>query len=534
MCTPDNPRLRPGRDAVKASFLSEIFRSVAGESPGRVAIQSDTAEVSYAELDRWSDALMREIQSCGVEPFDRVGIVANRTVESICAVLAVLKVGGSYVPLDPAYPEQRLRYVLQDTGVRVVVGSGSLPLPSGEYVLIHPEESRERCRLVEPPADAAPRPLDAHALPAYVIHTSGSTGIPKGCVVTHANVSELLAAALPLFSFTAQDRWALFHSLCFDFSVWEMWGAFATGATLVLVPAHVAQSPDDLVRYLAAERVTVLSQVPSVFRYLTGAYRGLGAPPLSLRYVIFGGESVDVREAQEFVKLANGCSPTAVNMYGITEITVHATFKELTQSDFESSVRSPIGRPLPHLAIELRDESGNPVRPGETGEIWISGGGVAQGYLNRPDLTDATFVHEPAESAHKRYYRSGDLARYLPDGELEYVGRKDSQVKVLGFRIELGEVEGALRTIPAVRDVVVSLVRSRAGTPSLVACVWAADRTSENVLPGQLKKHAASVLPRHMLPSRYVVVDSFPMNPAGKVDRKAVADRIASARPAWN
>ncbi|MEU6718017.1 amino acid adenylation domain-containing protein [Nonomuraea sp. NPDC046802] len=510
--------------SMKATSLPALFRAVARDHPDDIAIVSADAKLTYGELDRWSDALAEELRSKGVDTGQRVGVVADRTVVSVCAVLAVLKSGAAYVPLDPAYPSERLRQVARDTGLRIVVGSPDRQPQAVGSVLVDPGNVPWRNRPSEPSGDAAEQ---TGGTPAYIIHTSGSTGVPKGCVVTHGNVLALLGAALPLFRLSARDRWALFSSLCFDVSVWEMWGAFATGATLVLVPAAAAQSPEDMVKLLQAAEVTVLNQVPSIFRYLSEAYHDMGRPPIALRYLIFAGESVHLRDIQVFTRRLKGCSPAIVNMYGITEITVHATFKELAEEDLEGPVRSPIGRPLPHLRIELRDDLGRPVPAEATGEMWISGTGVTQGYLDRPDLTDVAYRVESGDLGESHYYRSGDLARYLPNGELEYVGRRDRQIKILGFRIEPGEIEAVLRADHAVHDVVVGVTGSRAGTPSLVAFVIPALPMPAPELSRRLRKYAGTTLPRHMIPSRYIVMDSFPVNVSGKVDRNALTARSA-------
>ncbi|MEU8264344.1 AMP-binding protein [Micromonospora sp. NPDC048999] len=337
--------------------------------------------------------------------------------------------------------------------------------------------------------------------------------------MTHRNVTALLTAALPLFAVDERDRWSLFHSISFDFSVWELWGALASGATCVLVPDDAAASPAALVDFLARERITVLSQVPSVFRSLVLAHEQAGAPPLPLRHVVFGGESVDLGVIGHFA--ARMPTVRLVNMYGITETTVHATFRELSPADLTGPVRSPIGMPLPHLSIDLRDEAGARVPDGQPGEMWVGGDGVAAGYLHRPDLTAERFVTVDG----RRCYRSGDLARRLPDGALEYLGRTDQQVKLRGFRIEPGEIEAVLRDHPQVRDAAVTVITTPAGGQFLTACVVA----TTDELP-DLRAHAARTLPRHMVPQRYVSVPELPLTPSGKLDRAALTDLATAPR----
>ncbi len=463
------------------SSLPHVFSEVCAKRPDRVAVTAAGRELTYAELDAASDRLASSLVARGVRRGDLVGLKTGRTVETPAAILGILKAGAAYVPLDPAYPEDRLRMMIEDAGLEIVVDS--IPSDGEETV------------------DVSIGPDD----PAYVIYTSGSTGRPKGCVVTHGNVLALLEAALPLFDVGADDRWTLFHSVSFDFSVWELWGALATGATAVMVPDDAARSPADFLDLLAAERVTVLNQVPSVFRYLARAHEAAGRPPLALRYVVFGGEGVDLDVVASF---APGRRPAMVNMYGITETTVHVTYKSLGA---EEAVASPIGRPLPHLAVSLRDGDGKPVPPGAPGEMWISGAGVAAGYLNRPELTAERFVTVDG----RRHYRSGDLARLLPDGELEYLGRADRQLKLRGFRIEPGEIEAVLRAHDGVQDAAVTVTTTRAGAQFLEARIVPA-------VPDGLRAHAAAALPAHMVPDRYRAVPELPRTPSGKLDRTAL------------
>ncbi len=373
---------------------------------------------------------------------------------------------------------------------------------------------------------ANPTPIAGHGVagqgsdPAYVIYTSGSTGRPKGCVLTHDNVLSLVKATLPLVRTDHQDRWTLFHSVSFDFSVWEMWGAWATGAALVIVPDTIARSAEDFLAFVDRHGVTVLNQVPSVFRALQGAHAAAGHPPLPVHYLIFGGESVDLPVVRDFLEsLPAARRPVVINMYGITETTIFATWKEITGEVLAGPVRSPIGRALAHLRVDVRDDDGLPVPAGETGELWLSGEGVAREYLNRPDLTAERF---PLVDGH-RCYRSGDLARELPSGELEYLGRADQQVKLRGFRVELGEIEVVLRDCADVDDAGVAVVTNQLGVQLLVACVVGGGLD----FPGQIRKHAQSRLPRYMVPGRYVAVPRLPLTSSGKLDRQELT-RLAA------
>ncbi|MCD0485532.1 amino acid adenylation domain-containing protein [Streptacidiphilus sp. ASG 303] len=528
------------RHLLEAGTLADLFRRVAAVRGDAPAVRDDGATMSYRELDAASDRLAARLSAAGVGPGDLVGLLLERSAEIPVGILGVMKAGAAYVPLDPAYPGERLRYMVSDAGIRTLVG--------------RPEQAAERglaeVRVLAPYADGADAATDAAATaeaaeagarpparplrgdePAYVIYTSGSTGSPKGCVVTHRNVLELLRHALPLFEVGTEDRFTLFHSFSFDVSVWEFWASMASGATAVTVPLRVAQSPAAFLELLAEERVTVLGQVPSVFRALALAHEEAGRPGLALRYLVFAGESVDLDVVSTFLKAYPGTAPTAVNMYGPTETTVYATHRILTGADFDGAVRSPIGAGLPHLTLEVRGEGLEPLPDGEAGELLIAGPGVAVGYLGRPGLTAERFVTLDGPGGQHRYYRTGDLARRLPDGSFEYLGRNDQQVKLRGFRIELGEVEAALRTHDLVKDAAVTVVTTPAGAQFLVACVVPAHGAPAKPA-ALLRGHAVNVLPRYMVPDRYQVVDELPLTGSGKLDRRALQALAAPSRPA--
>ena len=513
------------------STLPALFRATALRTPEAVAVQDGAEAIGYARLDALSDRLAVRLLDSGVGSGDLVGVLVDRTAASVAALLAVMKAGAAYVPLDPAYPVERLRYMVQDAGIRFVTGPavGQVDLGAGASVT-----EVALADLTSPGAgsdpgaggDRKPLPAGSPDDPAYVIYTSGSTGRPKGCVVTHRNVLALLDAAVPLLGFGPGERWTLFHSLSFDFSVWEMWGAFATGGTVVTVPPEAARSPERLIDLLTAQRITVLNQVPSVFRYTTTAYREAGCPPLTLRHLVFGGESVDLGVVRDFLAALPGSGaasvPSVVNMYGITETTVHVTYKRLDAAALAAGVTSPIGRPLPHLSVQVLDDDRRPVPPGEVGEMWVAGDGVAAGYLNRPELTRERFVELDTGEGPRRHYRTGDLARTLPDGELEYAGRADQQLKLRGFRIEPGEIETVLRASGLLRDVAVTVATTRAGSTLLLACVVPEPDRGEG-LQAALRAHAAARLPAHMVPDRYRVMEALPLTPSGKTDRRALA-----------
>ncbi|NUT50598.1 MAG: amino acid adenylation domain-containing protein [Saccharothrix sp.] len=498
--------------------LNGVLIEAAKSRPAEIAISDTRTSLTYDVLRRRVTSLAADLAGRGVRKGDLVGLLVERTVDVVVGMLAILRCGGVYVPIDPTYPVDRRDYLVRDSGVAFVVGSAAALAATGLDPAV-------RTRALDAPAvedGGFEPPAVGPDDPAYVIYTSGSTGAPKGCVVTHGNVLSLLRHALPLFDVDGDDRWSVFHSFSFDFSVWELWGALATGARAVVLPLRATRLPADLVAVLAEEGVTVLCQVPSVFRHFTSLRM---YPAARLRYVVFGGESVDLGAVGRFWARCDGARPRVVNMYGITETTVHSTFRPITEADLAGRVRSPIGVPLPHLSVELRDQEPphRPVPDGEVGEMWIAGAGVARGYLGRPDLTARRFVVDDLSGTATRYYRSGDLARRLPDGGLEYLGRNDDQVKLRGFRVELGEVESVVRAHDGVLDAAACVVSRRAGSSQLVACVVPATRGDHDLVT-RIRDRLASQLPKHLLPDRYVLVDALPLTPSGKLDRTGLAD----------
>ncbi|MFS8103880.1 amino acid adenylation domain-containing protein [Lentzea alba] len=470
--------------------LNECLARSTERFPGRIALTDGATVLTYAELTAAVRRKACGLVLRGVRPGARVGIALDRGIDQVLAILAVLQCGAAYVPLDPSYPAERIDHIVRDAETADVITASGWAELTGECSL--PEVNG---------ADAA-----------YVLYTSGSTGLPKGCVVTHHNVVSLLRCALPLFDFTEHDRWALCHSINFDVSVWEMWAAFTTGAALHVVPAEVAVAPPLLAGFLSEARVSVLNLVPSVFRLMVDAMTGSG-PATSLRYVLFGGEPVDLRSVRAFRDRGAPDAVQYVNLYGITEATVHVTHRTLSADDLTgSSPHTPIGKPLPHMAISVRDEHGAEVATGEIGEMYVSGDGIASGYWKRPELTAERFVTIDGV----RHYRSGDLARTDESGDLFYVGRNDHQFKVRGFRVEAGEVEWALGAVDGIAGAAVSVERDAFGEHRLVAWCLPADRQPD---VRQVRAQLLRALPAHMVPERIVFVDRLPLSPSGKLDR---------------
>ncbi|MGW0374201.1 amino acid adenylation domain-containing protein, partial [Streptomyces coeruleorubidus] len=431
--------------------LHSWFEEIAAAQPDAVAVEFEDRRLSYGELNARANRLARHLRGLGVGPDVLVALCLPRSEHLVVAVLAVLKAGGAYVPVDPASPADRLAHILTDSAPRVLIRDGALPdglaVPSIPVVDVRADADQWAARAAD---DLAPADLTPAAM-AYVIYTSGSTGVPKGVVVEHRNVVRLFTSTDDWFRFGERDVWTLFHSFAFDFSVWEMWGALLHGGRLVVVPQAVTRSPQDFYGLLCEAGVTVLNQTPSAFRQLIAA-QGEDARPHALRTVIFGGEALEVASLKPWLRRPVNKSTQLVNMYGITETTVHVTYHQLTGADLDRPV-SPIGRRIPDLRTYVLDPHGRPAPIGVVGELYVGGEGVARGYLNRPELTAERFLDDPfREEPGARMYRSGDLARWLPDGSLEYLGRNDDQVKIRGFRVELGEIEARLAEHPAVQD----------------------------------------------------------------------------------
>jgi amino acid adenylation domain-containing protein len=484
--------------------------------PERVALTGDRGAWTYAELDEQANRIAHLLARHGVGRETPVALVFERSPELVAAILGIVKAGATYVPVDPGYPDDRVAFMLTDAQAPVVLTRRALAgrLPDGSarvLCLDDPALALDELPALPPPCDGSPEDT------AYIIYTSGSTGRPKGCCVTHRNVIRLFTATRPWFGFDERDVWTLFHSAAFDFSVWEMWGALLHGGRLVVVPYLTSRAPDEFLQLLVRERVTVLNQTPSAFRQLSAVEAALAEPqPLALRHVIFGGEALEMRALQPWFDRHGDECPRLVNMYGITETTVHVTYRPLTARDVGRG--SLIGVPIPDLRLHVLDAEMRECPVGQPGEIFVGGAGVARGYLNRPELTAERFLPSPF-AAGDRLYRSGDLARRLPDGELEYLGRIDQQVKVRGFRVELGEIESVLQAHPAIREAVV-LARDGAGEQELAAYLVL---SGEAPSPAALRDFLGRSLPAYMVPAAYFEVPRIPLTPNGKTDRAALA-----------
>ncbi|MFL6262093.1 MAG: amino acid adenylation domain-containing protein, partial [Thermoanaerobaculia bacterium] len=501
--------------------LHEIFAAQAARTPEAPAVTFEGESRGYGELNARANRVAHRLRRLGVGPESRVGLCVDRSFELVEGLLGILKVGGAYVPLDPRYPASRLSYIAEDSGIEVVLTTEDLRdlVPGVKAVCLSG---------IEGESEENPEPAAGPDNLAYVIYTSGSTGKPKGSLITHRNVARLLAATDGWFHFDDQDVWSLFHSFAFDFSVWEIWGALLYGGRLVVVPYWVSRSPEAFHELLVKEKVTVLSQTPSAFRQLVQADGERGGE-LSLRSVVFGGEALELSSLAPWFDRHGDEKPLLVNMYGITETTVHVTWRVVRRQDLEAVGKSPVGVPIPDLCVHLRDRHGNLVPVGVAGEMYVAGAGVARGYLGRPDLTAERFVPDPFGGTGERLYRSGDLARWLDGGDLEYLGRIDHQVKIRGFRIELGEIEAVLGSHPSVGEAVVLPREDASGDRRLVGYVVPREG---GIAMAALREHLKERLPDYMVPSALVEIPAIPLTAHGKVDRKALPDPAEAVVPA--
>ncbi len=545
--------------------------------------------LTYGELDRRASQLAHHLRGLGVGPETIVGLCVERSVEMVVAILGILKAGGAYLPIDPAYPPERIAYMLADSGARVVVSESDVwqriwgnvaTLRSDGFSRPETTEgvTTKGCVFLDrdwPQIAQHPTVFQSADPPgpdnlAYVIYTSGSTGRPKGVAVTHANVTRLFDATQPWFGFGPQDVWTLFHSIAFDFSVWELWGALFYGGRLVIVPYLISRAPADFYRLLVEQQVTVLNQTPSAFRQLMDAEAALGvSPDLALRWIIFGGEALDFAGLAPWFDRHGDERPQLVNMYGITETTVHVTWRPVRRADVERAPGSLVGRPIPDLQLYVLDRHGQPQPFGVPGELYVGGAGLARGYLGRPELTAERFVPDPfsRETSRQgrgrqgdkeelnedhvdqerkggdpllfapsrpplfapsrpsisgaRLYRTGDIGRILPEGDVVYLGRADQQVKIRGHRIELGEIEAVLAEHPGVgRAAVLAQPAPAGGDLRLVAYVV----PKGDVRPSaeSLRRWALTRLPEVMAPAAFVFLDALPLTPHGKLDRRAL------------
>ncbi|MBC9915636.1 non-ribosomal peptide synthetase [Chitinophaga varians] len=501
----------------KDKTITDFFAAQVALTPEATAVVAGEDSLTYRELNTRANQLAHYLRSQGVQADTLVPICIERSVEMIVGILGILKAGGAYVPIDPDYPAERISFMLEDTAAKWTVSSRECAhvldnVGSAELILLDedwPEISQFSGD--NPSHVILPRHL------AYVIYTSGSTGKPKGVLIEHYNVVRLFETDTPLYDFNNNDVWTMFHSFCFDFSVWEMYGALLYGGKLVVISKEVARDPVAFGAILLKEKVTVLNQTPGAFYTLQESLLR-SAMPLQIRYVIFGGEALIPGK----LKVWKETYPDGklINMYGITETTVHVTYKEMG-ADTLNGEASNIGKPIPTLSCYILDAHGNLLPAGIAGELYVGGAGLSRGYLNREQLTKDRFIADPfSGNVGARLYKTGDLARWLPDGNLEYLGRLDDQVKIRGYRIELGEIAAAMSTVAGVTQCALVAREDANGHKRLIGYVVMEQAFDQQAISEFL--HAR--LPEYMVPSLIVALDALPLTSNGKVDRKKLPE----------
>ncbi|MDV3276408.1 amino acid adenylation domain-containing protein [Mycobacterium avium subsp. hominissuis] len=497
------------RPAAQAS-IPALFAAQVARAADAVAITCGERSFTYREVEESANRLAHLLSGQGAGPGQRVAVVIPRSAEAVVAIFAVLKTGAAYVPIDPGVPAARLQFVLADSAPVAAVTTAEVRdrLDGFTGQIIDFDDPA----VAEQPATGLPVPAADNI--AYIIYTSGTTGTPKGVAIPHRNVTlllETLDAQLGL-----GQVWTQCHSLAFDFSVWEVFGSLLYGGRLVVVPDAVVRSAEDLHALLVREQVSVLSQTPSAFYALQSA--DALAPELGqqlkLQTVVFGGEALQPHRLATWLHRHPGL-PRMINMYGITETTVHASFREIVDADVDSSV-SPIGVPLANLAFFVLDGWLRPVPVGVVGELYVAGGGLATGYVGRPGLSATRFVACPFGGVGVRMYRTGDLVRWGADGQLQYMGRADAQVKIRGYRIELGEIQAALAGLDGVEHAAVIAREDRPGDKRLVGYITG---TAD---PAEVRAQLGERLPGYMVPSAVVVLDALPLTVNGKLDTRAL------------
>jgi amino acid adenylation domain-containing protein len=499
--------------------VHELFAAAAARTPHRVAVEFGDERVTYAGLDARASRLARRLRRLGVGPDERVALALERSVEMVAAVLAVLKAGGCYVPVDPAYPAARITHMLGDSRAAVLVTTSALAarLPPGESAILAVDADAD---LVRRESSAPPAvEVDAENL-AYVLYTSGSTGLPKGAALPHRALANLLRWQVARWGADAAARTLQFSSLSFDVSFQEIFSTWCAGGTLVLVDDDTRRDAQALLAYLRETRVERLFLPFAALQNLAEVAARTGATVPDLREVVTAGEALRATpQLRAFFRL----NPRArlENQYGPSETHVVSAHRLAAHSDSWPEL-PPIGAPIDGAGLHVLDDSLGVVPPGAEGEVYASGAALARGYLARPALTAERFVPHPnVEEPGARLYRTGDRARWTAGGELEYLGRTDAQVKVRGYRVELGEVEASVASHPAVHQAAVA-AHGDGGAKRLVAYVVALPgRTAD---AASLRAHVAARLPEHMVPAAWVALDALPLTPSGKVDRRALPE----------
>ena len=513
------------KDYSRYRNIQQLFEAQVKRTPNAVAVVFQNEQLTYSQLNQQANQLAHYLQSLGVTAETLVGICIEKSLEAIVGLWGILKAGGAYVPLDPAYPEERLAYIVEDANISVLLTKTKWKqkLPQNRAKVINLDIARSKIATY---STKNPGVSTTDENLAYIIYTSGSTGKPKGVMITHQGFSSFTQTTIQAYEIVPSDRLLQFASISFDVAVEEIFPSLCAGATIVLRSAEMVADVQTFFQTCENLKLSVLNLPTAYWHQLTAELIAKNVSlPESLRLVIIGSEAVllePVKSWQEYVnRSGRSQSLQLINSYGPTETTVSATMYRIPADTSTISGEVPIGRPLAHLQTYILDRDRQPVPIGVTGELYIGGASLARGYLNRPDLTAEKFITDPfSDSPDARLYQTGDLAKYLPNGDIEYIGRVDRQVKIRGFRIELGEIESLLAQHPAISEVAV-IVREDSKEKSLVAYIVS---QSEQLQSSSVRSFLRDRVPNYMIPSGFVFLDAMPLTPNGKLDRRALPE----------
>ena len=500
-------------DYPREKTIVHIFEEQVKRVPNHIAVCFNEMQLTYSELNESVNKVARYLKGKQIAAEEIIGIMVEPSLEMVIGILGILKAGGTYLPINPEYPKERVQFMLEDSGAKLLLVTEEINLESYDLQI----ESMSFEAILKNIKETSDLPIVSkpHHV-AYIIYTSGTTGKPKGAMIEHHNVVRLLYNDKCLFDFSEKDTWTMFHSMCFDFSVWEMYGALLYGGTLVIVSKGVARDPSLFYQLLKQHQVTVLNQTPTAFSNLQKIALEDKEEGINLRYIIFGGEALQPNLLKEWH--TRYAQTKLINMYGITETTVHVTYKEIGDEEIARNI-SNIGKPIPTLSTYIMDKNLKLLPIGVPGELCVAGEGVCRGYLNRPELTNQKFITNPYKP-NERLYRSGDLARFLSNGELEYLGRIDQQVKIRGHRVEIGEVENLILKHEIIQQATVVVREDKQGEKYLCAYIV----SDQKVTAELMRKYLHNILPDYMIPSYFVQLESLPMTTNGKINKKELPE----------
>ncbi len=521
--------------------IHQVFEDQVKKAPNKTALIFENSKMTYNTLNARANQvacyirkLYRKINKTKLKPDTLIGIFTERSFESVIGILGILKSGEAYVPIDPKYPQERINFIIKDANIKLILTQDSLAaiINNNKKFKCKTLIINNNSKILEQPTEN-PVPINKYKDLSYIIYTSGSTGIPKGVLQIHWNVLRLFNSSNPYFNFNNRDVWPLFHSVSFDFSVWEIWGALLFGGTLLILSHDQTRNSIKFYELLNKYKVTVLNQTPSAFSMLQKLDEGKTEKLNYLRYVIFGGERLNFFKLEKWIKKYGCDTPELINMYGITETTVHVTYKKISKEDLLST-SSNIGTPLYDLKVFILDSQFNELPAGEAGELYVGGDGLARGYLNRPELTKERFIKNPfinkiekKTNQNLRLYKTGDIVRKLPDGNLEYIGRNDRQIQLKGFRIELDEIETVITKYSKIDQSVVKVFQHNDN--NFLIAYYSIKKDNDSV-ENKLRKYLSSRLPDYMIPSQFIKITFFPITTNGKIDFDALPKPVFKER----